>query len=115
MRALVEQVRSGQWRGYSDKAITDVVSIGIGGSNLGPLMATEALKSYGDGRIKVHYVSNVDGAQIADVLRQVNAETTLFVVASKSFTRSEEHTSELQSRGQLVCRLLLENTHQRLN
>ena len=89
MRALVEQVRSGQWRGYSDKAITDVVSIGIGGSNLGPLMATEALKSYGDGRIKVHDVSNVDGAQIADVLRQVNAETTLFVVASKSFTTPE--------------------------
>src|SRR5690625_2037700 len=81
--------RDGQWRCYSDKAITDVVSIGIGGSNLGPLMATEALKSYRDGWIKVHYVSNVDGAQIADVLRQVNAETTLFVVASKSFTTPE--------------------------
>ncbi|MDQ2077181.1 glucose-6-phosphate isomerase [Marinimicrobium sp. ABcell2] len=89
MRALVEQVRSGEWRGYSDKAITDVVSIGIGGSNLGPLMATEALKSYADGRLNVHYVSNVDGAQIADVLDHVDPETTLFVIASKSFTTPE--------------------------
>lgn len=89
MRTLVDQVRSGEWRGYSDKSITDVVSIGIGGSNLGPLMVTEALKSYGDGRLKVHYVSNVDGVQIAEVLAQVNPETTLFVVASKSFTTPE--------------------------
>src|SRR5690625_7482226 len=102
MRALVEQVRSGQWRGYSDKAITDVVSIGIGGSNLGPLIATEALKSYGDGRIKVHYVSNVDGAQIADVLSQVYAETNLIVVSYNSFTHPDNTLNYLYDRSTIL-------------
>lgn len=93
MRSLANRVRSGEWRGYTDKAITDVVSIGIGGSNLGPLMVTEALKSYGDGQLKTHYVSNVDGVQIAEVLAQVDPETTLFVIASKTFTTLETMTN----------------------
>ena len=70
MRKLSERVRSGEWRGYTGKPITDVVSIGIGGSNLGPLMVTEALKAYSDKRLQMHYVSNVDGVQIAEVLAE---------------------------------------------
>ena len=66
MRALTERVRSGDWRGYTGEAITDVVNIGIGGSDLGPLMVTEALRSYGHERLRVHFVSNVDGTHIAD-------------------------------------------------
>ncbi len=93
MRSLANRVRSGEWRGYTDKAITDVVSIGIGGSNLGPLMVTEALKSYSDDKLKSHYVSNIDGVQIAEVLAQVNPETTLFVIASKTFTTLETMTN----------------------
>ena len=91
--AFVDKVRSGQWRGYSDKAIRDVVSIGVGGSNLGPQMATEALASYADDTLNIHYVSNVDGVQIAQVLKQLNPETTLFVVSSKTFTTSETMTN----------------------
>lgn len=93
MRLLSEKVRSGAWLGYTGKAITDVVSIGIGGSNLGPLMVTEALKAYSDKRLKMHYVSNVDGVQIADVLAGVNPETVLFVIASKTFTTQETMTN----------------------
>ncbi|WP_020209330.1 glucose-6-phosphate isomerase [Gilvimarinus chinensis] len=93
MKSLVAQVRSGDWRGYTGKEMTDVVSIGIGGSNLGPLMVTEALSAYGDGRLNVHYVSNVDGFQIADTLRDLDPETTLFVVASKTFTTLETMTN----------------------
>ena len=93
MRKLSEEVRSGNWLGYTGKPITDVVSIGIGGSNLGPLMVTEALKSYSDGRLAMHYVSNVDGVQVADVLAQLNPETTLFVISSKTFTTLETMTN----------------------
>ncbi|WP_111643015.1 glucose-6-phosphate isomerase [Marinimicrobium alkaliphilum] len=98
MRDLVERVRGGQWRGYSDKAITDVVSIGIGGSNLGPLMVTEALSAHADGSLNVHYVSNIDGSQIADTLKRLNAETTLFVVSSKTFTTLETMTNAKTAR-----------------
>ncbi|MDN3639290.1 glucose-6-phosphate isomerase [Simiduia curdlanivorans] len=89
MRRFCAQVRSGQWLGYSGKTITDVVSIGIGGSNLGPQMACEALASYADDRLKVHFVSNVDGVQIRRVLADLDPERTLFVVASKTFTTRE--------------------------
>lgn len=89
MRLLSEKVRSGTWLGYTGKAITDVVSIGIGGSNLGPLMVTEALKTYSDKRLTMHYVSNVDGVQIAEVLAGLNPETVLFVISSKTFTTQE--------------------------
>lgn len=93
MRKLAEEVRSGNWLGYTGKPITDVVSIGIGGSNLGPLMVTEALKSYSDGRLAMHYVSNVDGVQVAEALAQLNPETTLFVISSKTFTTLETMTN----------------------
>ena len=93
MRSLVAQVRGGDWRGYTGKPMTDVVSIGIGGSNLGPLMVTEALAAYSDGQLNVHYVSNVDGFQIAQTLRDLDPETTLFVVASKTFTTLETMTN----------------------
>jgi glucose-6-phosphate isomerase len=93
MRSLVAQVRGGDWRGYTGKAMTDIVSIGIGGSNLGPLMVTEALSGYSDGSLNVHYVSNVDGFQIAQTLRELDPETTLFVVASKTFTTLETMTN----------------------
>lgn len=93
MRSLVAQVRGGDWRGYTGKPMTDVVSIGIGGSNLGPLMVTEALSGYSDGSLNVHYVSNIDGFQIAQTLRDLDPETTLFVVASKTFTTLETMTN----------------------
>ncbi len=93
MRKLEQKLRSGEWKGYTGKTITDVVSIGIGGSNLGPLMACEALKAYSDKRFTMHFVSNIDGVQIAEVLTKVNPETTLFVIASKTFTTQETMTN----------------------
>ncbi|MAS51992.1 MAG: glucose-6-phosphate isomerase [Flavobacteriales bacterium] len=92
MKHFTDEVRSGRWIGYSGKPITDVVNIGIGGSDLGPLMVTESLKSYG-GDLKVHFVSNVDGTHIAETLKQINTETTLFVIASKTFTTQETLTN----------------------
>jgi len=93
MKRFSEQVRQGQWLGYSGKRITDIVSIGVGGSNLGPQMVTEALKHYSDNSLSVHYVSNVDGTQIADVLRPLNPENVLFIVSSKTFTTAETMTN----------------------
>jgi glucose-6-phosphate isomerase len=93
MKEFSDNVRQGHWKGYSGKRITDVVSIGVGGSNLGPEMVTEALKAYSDHSINVHYVSNVDGTQIANVLRPLNPEKTLFIVSSKTFTTTETMTN----------------------
>lgn len=93
MDAFCQRVRSGQWKGYSGKTITDIVSIGVGGSNLGPQMVTEALNPYSDGHFNMHYVSNVDGTQIANVLKQLNPETVLFIVSSKTFTTTETMTN----------------------
>ncbi|NMM40286.1 glucose-6-phosphate isomerase [Pseudoalteromonas arctica] len=93
IKLFVDKVRSGQWLGYTGKTVKNVVSIGVGGSNLGPQMATEALKSYADNTLKVHYVSNVDGVQIASVLKDLDPETTLFVISSKTFTTSETMTN----------------------
>ena len=84
-----EQVISGAWKGYSGKPITDIVNIGIGGSDLGPLMVTEALRPYKKENIQAHYVSNVDGTHIAETLKKVNPETCLFIIASKTFTTQE--------------------------
>uniref|UniRef100_A0A674B136 Glucose-6-phosphate isomerase n=1 Tax=Salmo trutta TaxID=8032 RepID=A0A674B136_SALTR len=83
MKAFCHKVRSGEWKGFSGKAITDVVNIGIGGSDLGPLMVTEALKPYSKGGPNVWFVSNIDGTHMAKTLAQLNAETTLFIIASK--------------------------------
>ncbi|MCJ8293834.1 MAG: glucose-6-phosphate isomerase [Colwellia sp.] len=89
MEQFSNKVREGHWRGYSGKRITDVVNIGVGGSNLGPQMVTEALKQYSDNSVNVHYVSNVDGTQIANILRPLNPESVLFIVSSKTFTTTE--------------------------
>ncbi|MFY7889577.1 MAG: glucose-6-phosphate isomerase [Spirosomataceae bacterium] len=88
MKVFSEKVIGGEWKGYSDKAITDVVNIGIGGSDLGPVMVTEALKPYKN-HLNVHFVSNVDGTHIVEILKKVNPETTLFLIASKTFTTQE--------------------------
>jgi len=88
MREFSEAVRSGSWRGHTGKVISDVVNIGIGGSDLGPVMVTEALKPY-CGTPRVHFVSNVDGAQLATTLQNLSPETTLFIIASKTFTTQE--------------------------
>jgi len=88
MRTFTEQVRSGAWKGYTGEAITDVINIGIGGSDLGPLMVTEALKPYAS-HIKVHFVSNIDGTHLAETLKKLNPKTALFIIASKTFTTQE--------------------------
>ncbi|MCK5896474.1 MAG: glucose-6-phosphate isomerase, partial [Cocleimonas sp.] len=89
MQEFSEKIRSGQWRGFTGKAITDVVNIGIGGSDLGPRMVYEALTPYHYKNLQLHYISNVDGAHIEYTLEQLNPETTLFIIASKSFTTQE--------------------------
>ena len=93
MEVFVNKVRQGHWLGYSGKRITDIVNIGVGGSNLGPQMVTEALKQYSDGSVNVHYVSNVDGAQIVEVLRPLEPGKVLFIVSSKTFTTTETMTN----------------------
>lgn len=98
MKSFCEQVRSGDWRGYTDQEITDVVNIGIGGSDLGPAMASYALQPFGHPRLRVHYVSNVDGAHLAQVLSQVRPESTLFLIASKTFTTQETMTNAHSAR-----------------
>jgi glucose-6-phosphate isomerase len=92
MKTFSEKVISGQWKGFTGKTITDVVNIGIGGSDLGPLMVTEALKPYKN-HLNLHFVSNVDGTHIAETLKKVNPETTMFIVASKTFTTQETMTN----------------------
>ncbi len=89
MRTFCEAVRSGAWKGYTNKPITDVVNIGIGGSDLGPVMVCEALKHYAKSSLHMHFVSNVDGTHMAETLKKINADTTLFIVASKTFTTQE--------------------------
>ena len=89
MKTFTEKVRSGEWKGYTNKSITDIVNIGIGGSDLGPVMVTEALKSYSKQGLNIHFVSNVDGTHIAEVLKKINSETALFIIASKTFTTQE--------------------------
>ncbi len=103
MRRFTEAVRGGEWKGYTGKRITDVVNIGIGGSDLGPVMATGALKPYG-GVLDVHFVSNIDGSQISDTLAELDPETTLFLVASKTFTTQETLTNAHQARRWLLER-----------
>ena len=97
MKTFSEAIISGEWKGYTGKAITDVVNIGIGGSDLGPYMVTEALRPYKN-HLNMHFVSNVDGTHIAEVLKKVNPETTLFLVASKTFTTQETMTSAHSAR-----------------
>ena len=97
MKTFSEAIISGEWKGYTGKAITDVMNIGIGGSDLGPYMVTEALRPYKN-HLNMHFVSNVDGTHIAEVLKKVNPETTLFLVASKTFTTQETMTNAHSAR-----------------
>ncbi len=101
MKGFCERVIAGEWKGYTGKAITDVVNIGIGGSDLGPYMVTEALRPYKN-HLTMHFVSNVDGTHIAETLSKVNPETTLFLVASKTFTTQETMTNALSARQWLL-------------
>lgn len=98
MGEFATAIRSGSWKGYTGKQITDVVNIGIGGSDLGPVMATEALKPYAQEGLNVHYVSNVDGTHIAETLKQLDPETALFIIASKTFTTQETLTNAHSAR-----------------
>ena len=98
MRGFTEQVRGGEWAGYSGKKIRDIVNIGIGGSDLGPVMVCEALKPYGKEDLRMHFVSNVDGTAIAETLRKCGADTTLFVIESKTFTTQETLTNARTAR-----------------
>ncbi len=97
MKHFSAQIISGEWKGYTGKAITDIVNIGIGGSDLGPVMVTEALKPYKN-HLNIHFVSNVDGTHIAETLKKVNPETTLFLIASKTFTTQETMANAFSAR-----------------
>ncbi len=105
IRGFVERVQSGAWKGATGKEITDVVNIGIGGSDLGPLMACEALEPYWHPRITPHFVSNVDGAHLGRMIKRLDPETTLFVVASKTFTTEETLSNAKSARGWLTKKL----------
>jgi glucose-6-phosphate isomerase len=102
MRDFSEAVRSGSWTGQTNKRISDVVNIGIGGSDLGPVMVSEALRPYHQPGLRVHFVSNVDGTHIAETLRDLSPETTLFIVASKTFTTQETIANAKTARAWLV-------------
>ncbi|KJG35159.1 glucose-6-phosphate isomerase [Photobacterium angustum] len=97
MKSFSERIISGEWKGYTGKEITDIVNIGIGGSDLGPYMVSEALGAYKT-RLNMHFVSNVDGTHIAETLKDLNPETTLFLIASKTFTTQETMTNALSAR-----------------
>ena len=105
IRLFATQVRDGSLRGHTGQRFTDVVNIGIGGSDLGPLMACEALEAYGRSDLRVHFVSNVDGAHLGRTLKRLDPETTLFIVASKTFTTQETLTNARSARAWLVARL----------
>ncbi|MFZ3138872.1 MAG: glucose-6-phosphate isomerase [Thermodesulfovibrionales bacterium] len=98
MEGFSGRITSGEWKGYTGKAITDIVNIGIGGSDLGPLMLTEALLPYRKPHIRVHFVSNVDGTHIAETLKKLSPETSLFMIASKTFTTQETMTNARTAR-----------------
>jgi len=105
MRLFAEAVRGGEWRGHTGATITDIVNIGIGGSDLGPLMVCEALKAYARADLRVHFVSNVDGAHLVHTLDGLDPARTLFIVASKTFTTQETMTNAQSARAWLVERL----------
>lgn len=102
VESLVNEVHTGQWLGHTGKAITDVVNIGIGGSDLGPRMVVTALKAFKNKSLEVHFAANIDGADLADQLEALNPETTLFVIASKSFSTLETRENALAARRWLL-------------
>ena len=105
MRDFTSQVHGGDWHGYTGERITDVVNIGIGGSDLGPVMVSEALKHYANLGVRVHFVSNIDGTHLASTLMSLKPETTLFIVASKTFTTDETMTNATSAKRWLVTAL----------
>ncbi|NTW69339.1 MAG: glucose-6-phosphate isomerase [Chlorobiaceae bacterium] len=98
MKGFCERIISGSWKGYTGKRLTDVVNIGIGGSDLGPYMVTEALRPFAHGHLQVHFVSNIDGTHITETLKKLDPETTLFIIASKTFTTQETLTNAMSAR-----------------
>lgn len=98
MRDFSEKVRDGSWKGFTGKRITDIVNIGIGGSDLGPVMVCDALKPYASPELNIHFVSNIDGAHLMRALEKCKPETTLFIVASKTFTTQETMTNATTAR-----------------
>lgn len=102
MRGFADQIRSGEWKGFTGKSIRNVVNIGIGGSDLGPVMACEALKPYSARELNVRFVSNIDGTHLAEALRDMEPSETLFIVASKTFTTQETITNALSAREWLL-------------
>jgi glucose-6-phosphate isomerase len=107
--AFCRRVRLGEWRGYTGKPITDIVNIGIGGSDLGPRMACEALKAFAHPRLTMHFVANIDGAALSETLVKIDPETTLFIVASKTFTTIETLTNARSARAWLLSAGALES------
>jgi glucose-6-phosphate isomerase len=105
MRKFADQIRRGKWRGHTGKRIRDVVNIGIGGSDLGPKMVCQALEPFGDPTLRMHFVSNVDGAHISHVLADCDPESTLFIIASKTFTTQETMTNAHTARAWLIKEL----------
>jgi glucose-6-phosphate isomerase len=103
LRAFSERVRSGEWKGFTGEPVTDVVNIGIGGSDLGPRMVCEALKPYGHERLRLHFVSNVDATDIIETLKRVDPRSTLFIIASKTFTTQETLTNAHTARDWLLA------------
>lgn len=93
MKRISDEIRSQKWLGYTGKPIVDVVNIGIGGSDLGPVMVSEALKSYSSDKVRLHFVSNIDGSHLGETLKVLNPETTLFIIVSKTFTTAETMTN----------------------
>ena len=104
MRAFCEQVRSGSWKGFTGKPITDIVNIGIGGSDLGPVMVTECLRPYARPGLSMHFVSNIDGTHLTETLKGLDPSTTLFMIASKTFTTQETMTNAFSARGWFLDR-----------
>ncbi|MCX6179327.1 MAG: glucose-6-phosphate isomerase [Chlorobiales bacterium] len=98
MKGCCKSIISGKWKGYTGKVMTDIVNIGIGGSDLGPCMVTEALRPFAHGGLQVHFVSNIDGTHISETLKKLNPETTLFIIASKTFTTQETLTNAMSAR-----------------
>ena len=104
LRDFSEKVRSGNWKGFTNKSITDIVNIGIGGSDLGPVMVTEALKYYKQANLNFHFISNIDGTHFAETVKNLNPETTLFIVESKTFTTQETLTNAESARSWLLAK-----------
>jgi glucose-6-phosphate isomerase len=98
IKTFTESVRSGEWKGYTGKPINTIVNIGIGGSDLGPVMVTEALKAYSKRDLTAHFISNIDGTHLAETVRLCDPETTLFIIASKTFTTQETITNAESAR-----------------